>query len=197
MGISTRGRCRGGRRSAVSRGCLLAGTLHQKQDHTQQHEKRDQQRNHVRLCSHAFVWICSGVVDGVARIIAHAPVGCSSYLHGRPARNKNSRAARFPAVNSKAIDRIEARSPHPAVAFSRVSTCKDQGNKKGGLHEESALLLVRVRFAESYSLAASSSCSPSMRICSSSRSSASCASWTSAWTWAAASSSSGESWTLR
>src|SRR6266478_3646731 len=45
--------------------------------------------------------------------------------------------------------------------------------------------------------AASSSCSPSMRICSSSRSSASMAAVTSCWTWAAASSSSGESWTLR
>jgi hypothetical protein len=48
-----------------------------------------------------------------------------------------------------------------------------------------------------YSEAAISSASPSWRIISSSRSASSQAVWTSAWIFAAASSSSGESWTLR
>ena len=50
---------------------------------------------------------------------------------------------------------------------------------------------------KSYSLAAISSASPSWRIISSSRSASSQAVWTSCWIFAAASSSSGESWTLR
>jgi hypothetical protein len=74
-----------------------------------------------------------------------------------------------------------------------------ENNKRADSFESArycSLAKRRLLSVQDYS-AASSSCSPSIRICSSSRSSASIAAVTSCCTCAAASSSSGESWTLR
>jgi hypothetical protein len=98
----------------------------------------------------------------------------------RPTRHAHEWGTRFVVVRMR---RRKADSEEPAFGFGNPTSQRQD--------EEHPIVWLR------YSAPAISSCSPSIRMASSSRSSASIAAATSFWTWAAASSSSGESATLR